>query len=99
MQPNVVQLSGATPVFLRDGGCAPADSLATVLRRWYADRSARARCSRTRAAARRRLSELPAHLRHDVGFDEGLPTARFVGGGRTFVVNDRPDATLSGWYW
>ena len=38
MQPNVIQLSGATPVILRDGDCAPVDSLVTVLRRWYADR-------------------------------------------------------------
>ena len=31
MQPNVIQLSGATPVILRDGDCAPVDSLVTVL--------------------------------------------------------------------
>ena len=49
MSPTVVQLSGAAPVFLRDMDCARADSLATVLRRWYADRSARARCRRAQA--------------------------------------------------
>lgn len=99
MSPTVVQLSGAAPVFLRDMDCARADSLVTVLRRWYADRSARARCRRAQAAVRRRLRELPPHLRRDVGLDEGLPAARFVNGGRTFVVNDRPDPTLSGYHW
>ena len=45
------------------------------------------------------MRELPPHLRRDVGLDEGLPAARFVNGGRTFVVNDRPDPTLSGYHW
>lgn len=99
MQPNVIQLSGATPVILRDGDCAPADSLATVLRRWYADRVDRNRCRRARAQARRQMMELPDHLRHDVGLNESLPEGRFVNGGRTFVIDDRPDATLSGWTW
>ena len=45
------------------------------------------------------MMELPAHLRHDVGLNESLPEGRFVNGGRTFVIDDRPDATLSGWTW
>ena len=74
-------------------GVAPATqgwrlpAIRTRLAGW----TARRRC---RAA----LARVPEGLRRDVGLDGGLPLARFENGGRTFVVRDRPDATLSGWY-
>ncbi len=53
---------------------------------------------RARARRRRALLDVPASLRKDVGLDGGLPLARYENGGRTFVVGNRCDPTLSGWY-
>ncbi|HRO15922.1 MAG TPA: hypothetical protein PLL33_12945 [Paracoccus sp. (in: a-proteobacteria)] len=55
--------------------------------------------ARARAAVRASLSELPEHLRQDVGLEGGMPLARFHNGGRTFISHGCPDSTLSGWHW
>lgn len=41
---------------------------------------------------------VPEALRRDVGLDGGRALARFENGGRSFIVGNHPDATLSGWY-
>lgn len=45
------------------------------------------------------LSDLPEHLRKDVGVDGGLPLSAFQNGGRVFISYGRPNSTLSGWHW
>ena len=79
---------------ITENGVAPAASgwklAASVVARWKA--------ARARRTCRASIAAVPPGLRADVGLDGGLPLARFENGGRTFVVRDRPDATLSGWY-
>lgn len=66
---------------------------------WLASWAARRAARRARRRCLASVAAVPEGLRHDVGLDGGRELARFENGGRSFVVNQHPDATLSGWHW
>ncbi|SDE13271.1 hypothetical protein SAMN05421538_104114 [Paracoccus isoporae] len=48
---------------------------------------------------RRSLAEIPEHLRQDIGLDGGARLQAGRHAGRTFIRDDRPDSSLSSWFW
>lgn len=62
------------------------------LARWQETRHAR-------RVHRRSLAEIPEHLRQDIGIDGGARLQRTRRAGRTFIRDDRPDSSLSSWFW